>query len=454
MGIVNLKPDSTAIAEEINTLPEAIQEPSKSIFTTLVPESKYTSLLQYVEGYPWTVYFYGQIINDNNTLTQFDPSSPNLTQPYYEVRDMVLQVTSPLSSNYDQTTGITTVTGSALTPYKLKPNPGDLIIAKVDNDQDAIFVITTVERKTYRKDTVYEINYSLFSYVSAEPTFYATLLEKVQQTYYFDQTANFTNRENLIKPSVKEAIDRLARFMYESQDYYFNQFVQPITGSLCVPGATYVANDILLMNFIMETCSYDHPYFKRMNVFNYMNISMYQQPSILKAIRERNKALLSILTPKYHFISSAAIDNHARLGTPYFTMVDYIIVPDPIDTRRNIKDLDWYPEDLSDGLECRTDNNYNNFFNATVDTFDGGTRNLLHTLFDNNYYIVSQNFYDYLNQVPGAQMSYIESLIMKFLNNEAIAKEDLAVAVQTYYQWSLLHQFYLLPVLWHIIRNS
>jgi hypothetical protein len=74
---------------------------------------------------------------------------------------------------------------------------------------------------------------------------------------------------------------------------------------------------------------------------------------------------------------------------------------------------------------------------------------LLHELFVDDYYIVSENFYRYLeDNSTFPDISYTELMIAKFVTGKAIAKEDLAILVETYKEWSLLHQFYLLPVIW------
>ena len=124
MAIVKLSPDAHPPIQR--TVPGTIEAPAKSIFTALVPEAKITSLLKHLEGYPWTVNFYGQLLNKNNTLENFDPTTPNLTAPYYKISNLILQVSSPLSSSYDQASGITSITGSAVTPYSIPPNVGDV----------------------------------------------------------------------------------------------------------------------------------------------------------------------------------------------------------------------------------------------------------------------------------------------------------------------------------------
>lgn len=454
MAIVRLQPDVPPVVKY--TTPETIQAPSNSIFTTLVPEANIQSLLKYVEGFPWTVDFYGQILNSNNTVEHFDPTTPNLTQPYYKVSGLILQVSSPLSSSYDQSTGITTITGSAITPYKLTPNVGDVFIARVDNGEDAIFHITSVSRKTYRKDTLYEINYSLYSYTSANPEFISTLSKRINDEYFFNTDSNFFNRDVLIKPSVKEATDRLKTFMYESQNYYFSTFTQKPYGALVIPGIHHLLYDPLLTNFISKIVDYDKLITSAFYRFTYTD-PYIDQPSIFTALLSRSLSTLSNCNRRYNFIRTAMLNNRARLGTIAHTGIDYILYPVTPDTTLNVKERALYSrtEFIND---IRTSDNYTGSMRLITRATNNNevfTMSLLPELFKDDYYIVSENFYKYLQNTNSREsLSYIELLLYRFMNNEAISKEDLAIAVENYSSWSLLHKVYLLPVMWLLVRSN
>ena len=454
MGLVRLQPDQPPVMAE-QTLPQAIQEPSKSIFTTLVPESRIVSLLKYVEGYPWTVNFYGQILNKNNTLENFDPSVPNLNQPYYEVNGMVIQVSSPLSSSYDAATGITTVTGSALSPYSLTPNIGDIFIAAVDSGEDAVFMVNSVIRKTFRKDSIYEINYNLLYYTSEEPDFIANLKARIQDSYFFNKDTNFFNRDVLIKPSVKEAIDRLRILTQESKEYYFSTFAQKEAGTILIPGLPYKVYDPLLLGFLSKIIDYrelaDVPFFRH----NYGDNKYINQKSIFDLLLTRNINTVSGINKRYNFIPSHMLPNRARLGTVFHTGADYINFPVEPNTATNIDKIAPDAELNSFIESVKSTHNYfipvipiqaiNN--NAVFN------QHLLHELFLDDYYIVSENFYNYVNDNSTfANLSYIELLIFKHVTKQAIAKEDLVIAIEKYMEFSLLHQLYLLPVLWFLIK--
>lgn len=456
MGIVRLQPDANIPAE--TTLPQAIEEPHKSIFTALVPESRIVSLLKYVEGYPWTVNYYGQIINRNNTLENFDPNVPNLTQPYYEVKGLILQVSSPLSSSYDQSTGITTVTGSALTPYGLIPNVGDVFIATIDSGEDAIFLINSVARKTFRKDTIYEVSYNLIAYTSENEQLITTLKSRIQQTYYFNKDTNFFNRDILIKPSVKEAIDRLKELLKETQEYYFSTFAQKEAGTIYIPGLENKLYDPLLLNFISRIVDYNQlanvPFFKH----NYSENRYINQKSILDLLFLRNMSLINSINKKYVFVSSSILPNRARLGTAFHTGASYILFPKEPNTQTDITSLVYSTSRPRFIEEVKSTRNYflpNITINVTTNNNNVISKPLLHSLFVNDSYIVSENFYNYVNdKTLFNQISYIELLIYKHINKEAIAKEDLVLAIERYNEFSLLHNLYLLPVLWLIIKSN
>lgn len=455
MALLKLNPDSPAV-DNTKTLPEVMKEENKSVFTTLYPESKVTSLLKYVEGYPWTVNYFGQLVNEANTLENLDPGMPALLQPVYSVVGMILQVTSPLSSNYDDTSGVTTITGSALFPYGIKPNQGDSFIGTVDSGEDAIFVITNVFRKTHRKDALYEVNYSLYKYVSQEPGTLVTLGNKTQERYFFNKDTNFFNRDLLITAEVKEARERLTRYLRESEDYYFNTFAQNNAGSLFLPGTEDAYYDPHLMNFLTKIVPYSrliqYPFFKYTFRDKYA-----EQKTFFDMLLARNITFHRTINKTQGFVNSAAMHGSTRFGTAFHAGVDYMLYPKTPDRKTDIDKFSI--QDPVDVFKTGylTEKNYE-LVPITIRTKNNDTeyvKPVLHAMFEDNFYVVSENFYSYIqDNTTYADTSFVELMIYKFLKSEAIAKEDLVVLMESYQQWSLIHQFYILPVMWLIIRNT
>ena len=452
MAIVKVKAGSPTTG--VVTTPEMIDEPTKSIFTEVVPEVSVASLLQYVEGYPWTVDLFCQYVNKDNTLENYDPSAPNLTVPYYSVNDCILNVSSPLSSSYDNSTGVTTISGSAIAPYGVKPNAGDIFIAKVDTGEDAIFMINSVTRKTHRKETLYDVNYNLVSYLSSDPQLLINIKKRVQDTYFYNKDFGIRSNQVMVQPSVKEAKDRLTKLLRESQQYYFDTFISDAEGGLYIPGTEDRLYDPVLIQFLSRTVDLSNYSDRPFTIETFGNNPYIVQRNFFTAFLERNVNAILRMNKTYGFVRSGALPNMARLGTVFHTGTAYVLYPTVPMTNQDIgttPDAGVVCADLK-YTKLKTTKNYS-LAPLTVQTVNNNNattpKNLLHELFIDDYYIVSKNFYDYLNDnTKFADISYMEFLMSKFIKQEAISKEDLVNAFENYHQFSLLHQFYLLPVLW------
>lgn len=454
MAIIKLQPDSTLLNNQVS-IAESLSVENKSNFTTLYPESLVNSLLKYVEGYPWTVNFYGQLLNTENTLELTDPSSPKFTQPYYKITNVIIHVSSPLSSSYDQGTGITSISGSALMPYKVKPNVGDIFLAKVDSGEDAVFTIHTVVRKTHRKDTLYEVEYTLYTYTSAQPLIVSTIEDKVQETYYFNKDTNFFNRDNLLTFAAKEARERLKSFMSTSMGYYFNRYITKNEGTILLPGCGGRYYDPYLIYFILKVTPQDD-YLTTLNTMVYSN-RFIKQETFFNLLLRRSLAGIENINKTISFVPSNLLRNSSRLGSVYHTGVDYIAYPvspnvnDVLDGRGDTTVINEFNRGY------KTLRNYTPYL-GTITTKSNDTlftKKLLHELFLEDNYIVSGKFYQYLtNNTLYADISFLELMLVKYLQRESISMEDLALCVENYHSWSSLEQLYLLPVLWLLVKST
>ncbi len=458
MPIVNVKPESRVFDNSI-TLPEVIKDDNKSLFNELVPVSNIKTLLKYVEGYRWNCYYYGQILNEINTIENFDPTIPNLMQPYYKIYNLELIVTTPLSSSYDGQTAITRISGAALLPHSIKPNVGDIFIAKVDNGEDALFLINTVTRKTYRKETFYEVEYNLFGYRSQMLDTLDSLDKRVQSEYYYKKDLSYENRNSLIAPTIKEANDRLLQFLKESQRFYLDYFAIKEEGSIYLPNTLYKCFDPFLVKFIYKIMDYELLTRSGIKQFSDSGNRYLNQYSIWDVIIEQNHLKLNVMSKTYGFIDTSELMNFHRFGTMFYANIDRVLYP--LEQRSN-----WYTQDAdldfvvysSDGVfDSRQNTNYFNY-NEIIETVQNAQtyqKELFHPLMENNYYIVSENFYEYLNDDSYyPSISYMELLLAKLIKKEIIDKVDVAIAIKNYLAWPSLYQFYWLPISWVLAKYA
>lgn len=438
MSIVKINPTQASVRF---TTPVTIKDNEKSNFTVLVPESSYRSLLQYVEGYPWSVNYYGQIISESNTLNHFDPTLPNLNQPYYLIKNLIINVSSPLSSNYDQATGITTVEGSSILPYGVIPNVGDLFTARVDREEDAVFIITNVIRKTHRKDTLYEVNYQLHFYKNTDPDFYDRLNASVTEKKYFNlksYTLDPTHTNVYVTEQKKEAIQRLDEYIRDSKAYYFSRFIDQKHKTLLLPNEEYSFYDAKFIDFMKKTVDG----LPHIALYHTSNDKLIQYPSILDAILQRSESIMHSCVRKYIFINTGYISLNYRLGSLRAIGIDYVIYPHPDENKVIINQypsLQAYESEYRDPYTDANSKGYEKM--VTIDSVSVSEMPQVHDLSLDSY-IVSEGFYD------GLHASFIEHLIYKHIHKQPIAKEDVLEAMRDCYRWPVMQQFYFLPLIW------
>lgn len=436
---------------------EEMQERRESTFTTLIPESRVDSLLKYVEGSPWTVTYYGQLLNTYSTINHFDIKEGNLSQSYIEIKDMILKVQSPLSYSYDEEQGESVLSGSAIVPFKILPQPGDVFVANVDSGEDVLFSVTTVERKTHRKDTLYEINYTSLVYTNDKPEYLEAINKRINETYYYDNAIDTKHSNLLITPTEKFHIDKLRSFLYDSKEYYFRTFKQRESSSLAVPGLDVIAYDQVLDEFIMKTV--DVSLFNTGSMYSYSNYGEgYLRDSILDCLIKKVLPNSKRVERRYGFYPSGYFFRKAQMHTPYFTNVNYLILPIEADDRMTSrKPADTFM-DSSMILDVKTEDNYGSgevIYIDVLGTEGEDVKILLPSLFTNDFYIVSETFYLYLNDKKVYNdLSYIELIIYRFLNGERLSHEEIFKCMTHWEDWSYLHQYYILPVVWFLARQA
>ena len=425
-----------------NPLPETSQVPSNSIFTAIDPMGTKTAFSKYVEGYPMTVNYYGQLLGDYNTVENFDPTSPDLTQPLFKVTGLIIQLTNPIDSSYNNNDGIVRVTGAAIFPLGLIPNVGDLFIARVENGDDGVFQLTTVNRKTHRKDTLYEADFGLLYYLSTDATVLPKLDARVNDEYYFNKDTNFFNRDALITPKMKEATDQLNAIVRASQRFYFSTFYQRRTGGLYLPNSRGRFYDDNLIQFIAKTVDFSNADFYRVTMPETSFDSVFDNLSIFDMIQTRNKELVHLLAKNWKFFSAWNVGGDARYGALRFSGVDFITMPvtGPI-------------EDVVSATTSPYETDPPPSYNPLMRLRDGLEVNTFPELFEPSSYLVSGAFYQKFLSLPST-LSYFEYVLFKFISREAVSKIDLAVLCRDWTQWTPLQQYYLLPVMWFMAKNT
>ena len=190
-------------------------------------ESADTTLIMDIDGQPWTVEYYRQLLVSGESPKILDLGIDPTLQQYQRISAFRLSVTGDLSSSTEADTGTTTITGEGLIyPDTVIPHIGDMFIGKVEMGIDALFTITAINRMSLYKRTVYQIEYRVYAEATAQ--YREELDSKVAETLFFDKyrlmagksplvTHTEANKEIFYKTTINRSIDLLYSKFFDTK---------------------------------------------------------------------------------------------------------------------------------------------------------------------------------------------------------------------------------------------
>lgn len=170
-----------------------------------------------IEGDPWTVDFYGQLLGADDQPNRLDYGVDPSLQQYTKYHGLVLKVTDAFDFDLDDNV-ITTLSGGANVYPGIHPNQFDMFVGSLKDGRVGLFVITELPRPlTYLAYTAYVINYQLVRILTDQDL--ADLERKTVRELYFNPdnplcpTANFSDLN--IQSSLIKQLNRLIDMYYD-----------------------------------------------------------------------------------------------------------------------------------------------------------------------------------------------------------------------------------------------
>ena len=228
---------------------------TSSIYTNSQFNSK---IIPYLDGSPWVTYaYYGQYLGRDDVITNSsDITDPTLKQ-YLKIQKFELRVTSPLTQTYSETTGTTSVIGTANVYPIISPIVGDVFIAEIEFGSQGIFEITNVERASLFRESAWIVTYAMINYATADVV--AELDSYVVNNAVFDVSLLGTGSNPLRTLSENtRAIDKDALTLTLISEYY-DEFYNTKLHTLLVPDPNIIIYDPHVVKFWNKIVSSDHP---------------------------------------------------------------------------------------------------------------------------------------------------------------------------------------------------
>jgi len=377
------------------------------------------SIIQFVSGMDWTVDYFLQIRDINDTVQPPDVNVPATQQKYNRINKLILKLQSPISQDDPQN-----ITGEAIINSGFIPNNGDAFLATLTGGRETIFVIDNIETKTYNLHEAYYVTFKLFTFLDNSSLIYNDLVNKTMKEYTYDSDHLLDFSAPIILASDYKKKIELKNVIPELIDYYIMSFTHPEKNLLALPTTSGVYVDTLLTDFLFKiidvTSDIDIANMTRIDV----DLSNEIKYTIWDAIIKRDIGMLKRAQRNIGFkytpqtVSNVTMRHTSYLGINFVvglltdanteTVIDYVQLGDATSvTDKPIKIKD-------------------------------------------NSYVLSDNLYD-LN-LTGCGV--VEELLVQYLKGEVIDSVKLDTLLSEYYMWDTIEQFYLIPLLIVFVKDT
>lgn len=413
-------------------------------------------MMAYIDGAPWTVDLYNQILDKHNDLKAFDPSQQVPYQTYSLIHDLEIRVTQALDSQIDSGTQNATITGRANVASFVRVNKEDVFVASASGTGLAIFRITKVQRKTHNVNSVFEIEYVLLYMVKQHPEYYDVLKMKTTQEFYFVKDRLMDNGQPILKSSDFFDMRQLGIEYDNLCEDYYRKFWNRNYKTLVLPGQERTVYDHYLVEFISAIVEVNQSHESRFvrRLFQGQD-NILHQPQFWEMVMKRDLGMLPFINKKMGMISRLSASNNSYIGSIRHQNIDYHVYPADPDQAPTVACMDAMPiivvfTELL-GTAVFKNNTEGDLTTTAWNTYDHheGLRPLIPYVAADDFYVLSQNFYDQTEN-----MTVLEIMVKDYINGVSLNMPMLKALVASYRQWPVLEKFYYGPLLMVMLKEA
>ena len=419
--------------------------PTKSILVDTEHVNR-NNLITQIQGSPWQVDFYSQVVNDDSALAGHQPGKDALNQAYIKTCNFILKVTSPLSTTQQQDTASFEVTGSAnVYPY-LKPNQGDVFVADIGDGRLGIFRITNTEEKSIYKETTASIDYVLVAYADNRYNNkrYLDLEAKVIQTKYFVKEFIDYHQNPYLTDYDYNLVKDLTKHYTRLLDHYFNYYLSKEYKTFLVPLQSSLTYDPYLTSCLVKAFdTYSHPLASLVKTFNVNEDYQYKLPTVWDLVLNRDEYLYPDIIQRALLVGSNRFSKDPLLEGIYFSGVETVIYPVTNGTGGEPKLDSYYSSKLTEACvpllgKSTNTRSINNYLGVPI----------IKPAWLQGYYIFSQDFYR-----RTSNLSVLEAQLDLYIRAKPNDPAALKAIVEDIPNWGSVERFYYIPFVLFMLDN-
>ena len=410
------------------------------------------SLISYMDGSPWTVEsYYRQSLGEHNDLKMLDTTLDAEFQGYERIDKLEILVDTDLQSTTDGVTQTTKTNGSGMIYPFFVPNVNDYFTAITGYRNIGLFRIKTVDRRTFRTDSVHYVEYELVDYIDNLPNEAASLKEKTIRTYVFSKERLMEGLAPILKTETYEAIGDL-RSEYETMGrYYLDTFLNRGAKTLIYPGQTNNRiYDPFLVEFVMQTFSYDtFDAIIGMKELNKSGDRYLDQPQFFTVMLNQQHKDLKFTNQVMGYAKTGQFDPNTYIKSLAFARIEYVLYPSEPDVSTRSFDNEL-PLPVVKGIAVPTTNAKGRTL-SSIDksyTLENKLIQSYPMILDDEYYVFSKNFYEN----KGSELTLIEIMTRDYMSRRTLDLKQIQHMVNLYPKMERLEQFYYIPILMALVR--
>lgn len=368
-----------------------------------------------VDGMPWTIDYFNQILGPGQPPLAPDINIPETTLKYNRIDKLDLYIEVGLSPGAP-----IDATGTGIINAGFLPYIGDAFVATLAGGRIGILVLTDVRKEHYNTHNIYSVDYKLAYFADTSAAIYNDLVFKTVRTYIYDKTAIDTHSVPVILAKDYTKKMDMAREPKKIISHYMSKFFDDSSKMIRVPTATSVWSDQLVVNAIFKLVSVgESPELATATRLD-NNINAV---NIWDALFKRDIDLLEICETGMRFKVTPSRNGVSGRVASYLGL-SYIICDDPT--------LAYVAPIVDDNpLSAKK------VVDAPITT-------------PGEPYIFSDAFYI---QDPNTTFTYFETLVLEYLRGELPNRTNIEKAISEYKYWSYLDQYYLVPILLLLVKT-
>lgn len=448
MPIAHYKPTVT---------PRTLQQPTKALpdnYKGNVYDNNnepLSGLLAYIQGAPWAVDWYRQILSEHNDVKELDDGLDAAYQTYECIKGLEIRVEQEISSSTDTVTQQTTVEGSGLIYPFIVPNRNDYFITSTSFGKQALFQVVDNERKTFQEQSVHGVKYRLVRYMLPGDTLFESLTQKTVRTLYFSRDRLVQGLSPLLTTKNYQEILDYDREYSRLVQQYFRTFFNYRAYTLVAPGQLDLIYDSFLMDFLFSiTQSGDAEQLLRTKRYPVGEDIYLEQPQIWEALIKRDGSILSYCNRFMGLARVSNFDSNSFIRSAYHGVMYQIVYPRSVDSSMlsgspslpfSADGVVYNSTTNSTGGHMLSDTNMYSLANMAVPVYPA---------FDiSSTYLLTPAFYDNTDN-----KSILEIVVWDYLNTNTLKHEYINILLKLYPLLDRLEQYYYGPILLLLLKTA